>query len=876
MKHQLAPLSLGLATLLAFAVSSKLEAQCPEDPLFRRLGGGTPGALGVPTVNPVGLAVPGTSLGFQVVDAAPSSSGALYFGPNSTGILLPSLGATVYTFPFNLLTFFVTDTQGVAELPNLIESIGVGLCGLELVVQGYTLDSSQPSGIAVTDAVEFRVGSGLPQIRFGSSIAKVDLPEGVLSTLVAVDLDGDGFDDAVGSTSFPGDSNHFVMLSRGDGRFESPVALSVGAESLELLVVDITGDGEFDLVTLRNATGSNLLVFPGMGDGSFGPPAIENLAPNAVDFAVVDADVDGDLDIVFVDSLGNLNWRRQDGVGLAGWSPSLSIAVSTSGPRVMVDTADFDGDGTLEFWTIREDFLDFLEVHEFDGVNWQVTSEFPFPSDATLRGTLQFDADGLADIYAFAYPTLFVFRGTPQGGFTTESLQVGPPLGIRPPAQSVWVGDAMEIGRDQLVFMWEDFVSGATAYGTADPGPGIVSTIEVNHLLGPVMTVGEFDEVDGLDWLGIAGDYSILASNPRTRPSIQAEFSLVPFEASSMSTGDLNGDGALDLVTTSQRGMVRLLGNGDGSFQSLPALPTAGLSSQDSTLADVNGDGFDDLLYVEVTENELLYYENDGTGQFSNPVSFFCDFDPNRVRASDVNGDGFDDVVVTSRFAPNLRLFLGSASGLTLVNITAMSSPAAAVRSADLDGDGTEEVLVAHELGQVSVFEVTSSGLQLANTREFVGIPFADFGVADFDEDGNLDLVLSSPGSSVFRTLFGLGDKTFGPPALTSSAGGADLISETAYRQSDLMATGDVNLDGHVDLMFPASGLFSYVFMGRGDGTFEDEVPFIHQSRPVGALQLADFDSDGALDVALLSDSYTLHLTLYRRVVVLTNQLGTW
>ncbi len=81
-----------------------------------------------------------------------------------------------------------------------------------------------------------------------------------------------------------------------------------------------------------------------------------------------------------------------------------------------------------------------------------------------------------------------------------------------------------------------------------------------------------------------------------------------PFGQSSFVTGDLNGDGKLDLVTLDGGGARVLIqnGNGDGSFQA-PQILGAGLpipygyggtGIRSVVLGDVNGDGKLDLTVL--------------------------------------------------------------------------------------------------------------------------------------------------------------------------------------------------------------------------------------------------------------------------------------
>jgi hypothetical protein len=117
--------------------------------------------------------------------------------------------------------------------------------------------------------------------------------------------------------------------------------------------------------------------------------------------------------------------------------------------------------------------------------------------------------------------------------------------------------------------------------------------------------------------------------------------------------------------------------------------------------------------------------------------------------------------------------------------------------------------------------------------------------VADFNHDGKLDVLLTSTSTSDLYVFLGNGDGTFQNATLTNT--GIGSISS--------FAVADVNGDGIPDVVATVangSGTTVWVFLGKGDGTFT--VPgkfFSAASIPIGLLLLGDFNGDKKLDVAL-------------------------
>jgi PKD domain/FG-GAP-like repeat len=124
---------------------------------------------------------------------------------------------------------------------------------------------------------------------------------------------------------------------------------------------------------------------------------------------------------------------------------------------------------------------------------------------------------------------------------------------------------------------------------------------------------------------------------------------------------------------------------------------------------------------------------------------------------------------------------------------------------------------------------------------------------ADFNEDGNQDVVLSYLGSGNC-TLF-LGDGTLGFSVAS--------LPNTAAVQSVGVDAADVNNDGHMDFVtapYTSRDRF-FVNLGNGDGTFNSYSFTTYTSTGYWGLAVADFDNDGNADLAA---SYSNYVDLYR------------
>jgi len=125
---------------------------------------------------------------------------------------------------------------------------------------------------------------------------------------------------------------------------------------------------------------------------------------------------------------------------------------------------------------------------------------------------------------------------------------------------------------------------------------------------------------------------------------------------------------------------------------------------------------------------------------------------------------------------------------------------------------------------------------------KFVGVSTMDAIVAgDFNHDGNPDLAVttnqfSRDGVAIF---LGKGDGSFGAPVLTS----VDL-------EGVALATADFDGDGNADLVvggFESSHIL--VLLGNGDGTFPSQASYWTNLQYAGALVTADINKDHLPDI---------------------------
>ena len=120
--------------------------------------------------------------------------------------------------------------------------------------------------------------------------------------------------------------------------------------------------------------------------------------------------------------------------------------------------------------------------------------------------------------------------------------------------------------------------------------------------------------------------------------------------AESVSVGDFNGDGQLDLAVGGAPGFITLLGNGDGTFGSPNVYAPDYYLVRFTNFADLDGDGSAEILGTTGDADggllEVLWHTAGGGVSTS---TLRTGLQSLSVASKDLNGDGTPDVVVGSQ-----------------------------------------------------------------------------------------------------------------------------------------------------------------------------------------------------------------------------------
>ena len=206
----------------------------------------------------------------------------------------------------------------------------------------------------------------------------------------------------------------------------------------------------------------------------------------------------------------------------------------------------------------------------------------------------------------------------------------------------------------------------------------------------------------------------------------------------------------------------------------------------------------------------------------------------------DFNNDGRIDLAVLRTKSNQISILLGNGNGTFQVAgqpIVAVPTGSLSLATGDFNNDGRLDLVTTSSGSTVNVLLGNANGTFQAQQLTLIGI-LNGVTVADFNRDGKQDLAVVGNGPDLVIILPGNGDGTFGVDDF--------FLTQVVPNAVD---TGDFNGDGKIDIAATnfASNTIS-VLRGVGDGTFLTQQTFIAGTGPV-ALAVGDLSNDGTQDI---------------------------
>jgi hypothetical protein len=348
--------------------------------------------------------------------------------------------------------------------------------------------------------------------------------------------------------------------------------LPTGSNPIAVVIGDFNNDGIQDMAAAENGTG-NISVRLGNGTGfNSATNAPGGLNPTAL--ATGDFNRDGKQDLLL--ALGSLNVLSMKlGNGNGTFNPATSV--STGNNPVSITTGDFNNDGKTD-WAVAAANSNSINVYLGDGAG-----NYTQPGDIT---------------------TLSNPRGVVTGDFNND-------------------------GNQDLAFACQTASSIIVRFGNGT---------------GQFPTYNQFS---------------------------------TPGQPQSLVAADFNGDSNMDLaygVFNSFISYVRL-GNASGSFSATSDINiSTGTSVKSLSTGDFNGDGIIDLLTANNSTNDVSVFGGNGNGTFNGLNGISAGTAPVSIVTGDINRDGKQDFIVANQGSNNVMLFTATYPGLAVTgNLVAIN-----------------------------------------------------------------------------------------------------------------------------------------------------------------------------------------------------------
>jgi hypothetical protein len=281
----------------------------------------------------------------------------------------------------------------------------------------------------------------------------------------------------------------------------------------------------------------------------------------------------------------------------------------------------------------------------------------------------------------------------------------------------------------------------------------------------------------------------------------------------SVSFGDFDGDGRRDLAVVNSGANSLSVFKNNSSIDSIRLLPkldlTTGSNPSLSIISDIDNDGRPDIVCTNSGSNNISILRNTSSGgliSFAPKADFTTGTNPYGLAMADLDGDGVQEIVVANENDNSISIFKNNSTPgtLSLGNKTDIANVyLSRLTAADLDGDGKTDIAGSNFTSfDFEVLRNTSTAgnfsfAPLQHVPAGFGSP-AYLSFADIDGDGKVDVAFNHINYSTVSIL-----KNKSTPGVVLFSGNTDFF---VGQMPSTLVLADLDNDARPDIISAGSG----------------------------------------------------------------------
>ncbi len=742
------------------------------------------------------------------------------------------------------------------------------------------LDGDGKADLAVTNGNTVSVFRNTCSSGIISFATKVDISSTNPTSVAIGDLDGDGKADIVVTN----ENSNTVSVFRNTGSsgvisFAAQVVFTAGTTPISVAIGDFNGDGKADLV-VANVNSNTVSVFRNTGNtGIISYAAKEDLAvaTNPYSVAIGDLDGDGKADLAVANFSSNIVsvFRNNGSSGTISYAPKVDFITGDNPYLVRIGDLNGDGKPDLVVANYASNTVSVFRNTVSTGIiSYAAKVDLATGSTPNSVGIGDLDGDGRADLAVANYnsSTVSIIRNNPvfvspptitsftptSGGTGTVVTLTGTNFSSTPTNNIVYFGatkaNVTSASTSQLSVVVPTgatyqpitvTVNGLTAYSSKRfvvtfPSAGILNagsfSSKVDFTSGNTPFGTAIGDLDGdgktdiavvnimSNTISVYRNTSVVGSLTSSSFASKVDFA-TGSEPISVSIGDLDGDGKLDLVVTNQvsrsisvyRNTSTTGSITPSSFAAKVDFLNGGSGPNSIAIGDLDDDGKPEIIVGNNSITSISIFKNTSAtgainaGSFAPKIDITTGITPTDIAIGDLDGDSKPDLAIANFGSATVSILknttttgvISAGSFANKVDFATGSTPNS-IAIGDFDGDGKFDLSVANGLDNTVSIIRNISTLGVINSSSFA--PRVDFAVTlgprwiaatDIDGDGKLDLALTNADGSASSVSVLKNTSSPGPFNSSSFMPKVDFATGPT---PTTVAIGDLDGDGKPDL----------------------------------------------------------------------------